>query len=191
MEIWVIMDPPAAHLSCCLRSKDPSRRRWRVFKARLAERESLQNRPAGDERERFELALLAETAASRAKGARELLIGSVSLAALAIFAVLGLELFVHRPELARIAQASRDALAAEAARISEVRALLADSERRRRELIDELERRTREQSVAPTLPHTRPTSSTPARPSRPTPGAAVSKPCVGDPHDPLNPCLGG
>jgi hypothetical protein len=139
--------------------------------------------------ERHALELRAATAASRATAARGLLIGSVSLAVLATLAALALELFVHRPELARVTQSSSAALATEAARVAEVRALLADSERRRNELIAELSRKKlAEESVAPTLPHTRPT---PARPARPGPVAPASKPCVGDPHDPLNPCLGG
>jgi hypothetical protein len=139
-------------------------------------------------RERHALELQAATA-SRAKAARGLLIASVSLALLATLGALALELFVHRPELARLAQTSSAALATDAARIAEVRALLADSERRRQELSAELSRKKHsEESVAPTLPHTRPT---PARPARPGPVTPASKPCVGDPNDPLNPCLGG
>jgi hypothetical protein len=161
-----------------------------VFKDRLAERESsrlfsLESPDA--QRARHELELLAAKVSARERAARGLLVGSVSLAVLALAAAIVLELFVHRPELVRLSQRSRDALAAESARIAEVRNLLADSERRRQALLDELERRKREQSVTPTLPHTRPSPARPAPRGPVTPG---SKPCVGDPNDPLNPCLG-
>jgi hypothetical protein len=64
------------------------------------------------QRARHELELLAAKVGARERAARGLLVGSVSLSVLALGVAIVLELFVHRPELSRLTQRSRDALAA-------------------------------------------------------------------------------
>lgn len=145
-------------------------------------------------RERHELELRALSLATRAKRLRALVLGGAALAALALLGTVAFALFNQSPELERLRAATAAARASEDARAAELRGMLTDAERRRRDLEAQLAARAHDAaaSAAPapsaTAPAARPVR--PARPTRPT-GTRPPTPCTGDAHDPLNPCLGG
>jgi len=108
------------------------------------------------------------------------------LAVLAVAGVAYLELGVNRPRLAALHERHAKTLAEQHALTTEVGAQLEASRRRLRDL----ERRLGEERSAPTPPlidRLGPPAKPPRWQPRPTP--RPERPCKGDPHEPLNPCL--
>jgi len=115
-----------------------------------------------------------------------LLLAVPLLAVLAVGGAAYLELGVNRPRLLALHERHTKALAEQQALTIEVGAQLEASRRRLRDL----ERKIGEERSAPTPPlvdRIGPAAKPPRWQPRPAPHP--SRPCKGDPHDPLNPCL--
>jgi len=142
-------------------------------------------------RERHALELAAAHAGARVRRLRTVALGGGLLAVLATLAVVGFERFVQRPELERRLQGDAERRAANAAEMTKLGGMLAASQEQARKLEGELTRRKDVAPVpAPSLSAAPGTHTRPPRPlTHPIPHP-TTRPCGGDPHDPLNPCLG-
>ena len=145
-------------------------------------------------RERHERELQAAALATGVKRIRTVLIGVAVIAGLGIAGTVAFALMSPRGELERLRAAAAAARTNEDARAAELRGILSDAERRRRDLEAQLAARAHDAALAPAPVHSAtPTTPRPGRPVRPTAptGPHRPTPCTGDAHDPLNPCLGG
>jgi colicin import membrane protein len=143
-------------------------------------------------RARHELDLRALSESSRAKRLRRVFAGGALLCTVTVVYV-AYAMSKGGPELERsraVALAARDA---ETARAADLRRLLAEAEQRRGALERELAGHTHAPAPPITAPPATATVRKPGRGPRPAQhqGVKVSRPCTGDAHDPLNPCLGG
>jgi hypothetical protein len=136
-----------------------------------------------------ELRLVAEAATTRARATRVAFVITTVVAVLATCGAVYLELGVHRPRLAAIAEGHARGLDAEQARRAELQALLEGSKGRLKDLEEKLRAAPAATECAP--PTTTGTARPPAavRPPSHRPPARPPRPCKGDPNDPLNPCL--
>jgi colicin import membrane protein len=138
-----------------------------------------------------ELRLVAEAATTRARATRVAFACTAVVAVLATCGAVYLELGVHRPRLAALADTYTRGLSAEQERRAALLTLLEGSKGRLKDLEEKLRAAPAPTECAPSVPTsavarpqgTRPPASRP--PTRPP-----ARPCKGgDPNDPLNPCL--
>lgn len=137
-----------------------------------------------------ELRLTAEAAVSRARATRVAFACTAVVAVIASLGALYLELGVHRPRLAALAEGYTRGLTAEQERRSELQTLLEGEKGRLRHLEEQLRARpvlTECAVPAATSGAVRPPPG--VRPPGARPPVKPTKPCKGDPNDPLNPCL--
>jgi colicin import membrane protein len=135
-----------------------------------------------------DLRLAAEAAVSRARSTRVAFVCTAVVAVVATCGAVYLELGVHRPRLSALAEGYARGIDAEQARRTELQTLLEGSKGRLKNLEEQLRARPTE-CVTPAAPAgaVRPPSG--VRPPIQRPPPRPTRPCKGDPHDPLNPCL--
>jgi hypothetical protein len=139
-----------------------------------------------------DLRLAAEAAVGRARATRVAFACTAVVAVVATLGAVYLELGVHRPRVAAVAEGYTRQLSAAEQRGAELMNLLEGSKGRLKSLEDQLRARpAATECVAPASPAVAGRPSIAARPPVSTrPPARPPKPCKGDPNDPLNPCLG-
>lgn len=137
-----------------------------------------------------ELRLVADAATSRARATRVAFACTAVVAVLATCGAVYLELGVHRPRLAALADGYTRKLTVAEEHGAELRTLLEGSKDRLKDLEEKLRAAPAPTECAPTVPTSGAVRPQAARPpvSRP-PARPPARPCKGDPHDPLNPCL--
>lgn len=142
-----------------------------------------------------ELRLTAEAAEKRARSTRVAFLCTAAVAVAATCGAVYLELGVHRARLAELSETHARQLALVEERGAELRALLAGSNGRLKSLEEQLRARPAAAECATPLADQESAKKPPASVRPPAqsvhrPPPRPTRPCKGDPNDPLNPCLG-